>query len=201
MTRSSNPASAPGIDLAAYERVEIRAARALWDWLAAHHGRERGVLLVTWKAAHRQAYVSRDEVLDALVAHGWIDGRRFALDADRTMQLIAPRRERSWAESYKRRAARLEAEGRMHPAGRASVEAGRAGGLWDAMAEVDALTVPGDLAAALTGPGRIWWDRAAPSYRRNVLRWIAGAKRPETRAKRVATVAAHSARGEKVPQY
>jgi len=44
----------------------------LWSYLAAHpYG--PSVWLVTWKAAHRDKYVSRDEVLDALIAHGWID--------------------------------------------------------------------------------------------------------------------------------
>jgi uncharacterized protein YdeI (YjbR/CyaY-like superfamily) len=46
-----------------------------------------------------------------------------------------------------------------------------------------------------------WWRAAAPSYRRNILRWIAQAKRSGTRANRIATVTSHAARGQKVPQY
>ena len=80
---------------------------------------------MTWKAQHRDRYVSREVVLDALVAHGWIDGRRLKLDDDRTMQLISPRKQQAWAQSYKTRAARLEDEGRMHPAGCAAVERGQ----------------------------------------------------------------------------
>ncbi|WP_220748637.1 YdeI/OmpD-associated family protein [Jannaschia pagri] len=182
------------------DRIEVTSEAALWAWLGAHHGRADGVLLVTWKATHRDKYLSRDAVLDALIAHGWIDGRRYKLDADRTMQLISPRREQTWAKTYKDRAARLEAEGRMHPAGRAAVAAGKASGLWDAMADVDALQVPDDLRAAL-GSGAGWFDGAAPSYRRNVLRWIAQAKTAPTRTKRIDTVAAHAQRGEKVPHY
>lgn len=183
-------------------RIEVQSEADLWAWLADHHGQEQSVWLVTWKAQHRDRYVSREVVLDALVAHGWIDGRRLKLDDDRTMQLISPRKQQAWAQSYKTRAARLEDEGRMHPAGCAAVERGRASGLWNASDAVDALVDPDDLLAVLerTG-GLVWWQDAAPSYRRNVLRFIAAAKRPDTRANRIGVVASHAARGEKVAQY
>ena len=89
----------------------------------------------------------------------------------------------------------------MAPTGRASIEAGKAGGLWDYWADVDALIVPEDLAAALSEQGvRAAWDGLAPSYRRNVLRWIKPAKTAATRAKRIAAAAEATARGEKLPQ-
>jgi uncharacterized protein YdeI (YjbR/CyaY-like superfamily) len=185
-----------------FEQVEIISAQELWVWLAANHTRETGVWLVTWKAIRRDRYVSREEVLDALIAYGWIDGRRMVLDADLTMQLISPRREQTWAQTYKRRAERLEREGRMMPAGHAAAAASRKAGKWDAMAHVDRLEIPPDLADALETKGAVaWWDRAAPSYRRNVLRWIEIAKRPATRAKRIDAVTQAAALGEKVPNY
>jgi uncharacterized protein YdeI (YjbR/CyaY-like superfamily) len=90
----------------------------------------------------RDRYVSRNQVLDALIAHGWIDGRRLTLDTHRTMQLIAPRKQQAWAASYKARADRLIGEGRMHPSGLAALEAGRAIGLWTASDPIDALLEP-----------------------------------------------------------
>ncbi len=62
------------------ERVEVTSVAALWSWLDAHHDQGDSVLLLTWKAKRRDRYVSREDVLDALLAHGWIDGRRYALD-------------------------------------------------------------------------------------------------------------------------
>lgn len=179
-------------------QIEITSEAALWDWLEAHHGTD-GTLLVTWKAAHKGKYVSRDAVLDALVAYGWIDGRRYTVDGDRTAQLITPRKVQHWAQSYKDRAARLEAEGLMRAPGAASVAAGKANGLWDFMADVDRLEVPADLGAAL-GPARGAWDALAPSYRRNVLRWIKLAKTDATRAKRVAAASDATAEGRKLAQ-
>lgn len=186
----------------ALEQVEIASPDALWEWLEANHARDAGVWLVTYKKAAPDKHVSRDAVLDALVAYGWIDGRRKVIDDARTMQLITPRKVEHWAKSYKDRAAKLEAEGRMRPSGRESVEAGKASGLWTFMDDVDALIVPDDLQAALDGapPAADWWSAAAPSYRRNALRWLKLAKTDATRAKRIDAIAAASARGEKLPQ-
>jgi len=117
------------------------------------------------------------------------------------MQLISPRRTLYWAKSYKDRAERLEAADKMTEAGRASVAAGKASGLWSFMDDVEALLVPEDLQSALEAShGAAWFADAAPSYRRNVLRWIKLAKSQTTRAKRVGEVAQRSARREKVPQ-
>ena len=183
-----------------FEKIEVQSPKALWTWLEQNHKRQTSVWLVTWKAAHPERYVSRDQVLDALVAYGWIDGMRRKLDDARTMQMISPRKQQVWARTYQKRADRLIKEGRMRAPGLAAIEAAKASGLWQAMAEVDALMVPDDLIAAL-GAGRAWFDASAPSYRRNVLRWIAGAKRQETRAKRVAIVADHAKANRKVPNY
>jgi len=190
------------MDTDMFERVEIASEQALWDWLGLHHARSESVWLVTWKAACRDRYISREVVLDALIAYGWIDGRRMKLDDARTMQLISPRRQQAWAQSYKDRAARLEAEGRMHPAGRAAVVEGQQSGKWHESDPIDALIDPEDLTEALETRGATtWWLGAAPSYRRNILRWITGAKREATRQARIETVAAAASRRKKVPQY
>ena len=85
----------------------------------------------------------------------------------------------------------------MRPAGEAAVAAGRTSGLWDFFADVDALVVPEDLATALD---RDKWDTLAPSYRRNVLRWVKLAKSEATRAKRITAVADATKSGVKLPQ-
>ena len=183
-------------------QLEITTADALWSWLAAHHARDTSQLLVTWKAATPEKYVSRDAVLDALVAHGWIDGRRWThSDPARTIQLIAPRKQRVWAKSYKDRAARLSALGRMHPVAEAAFRAAQADPAWSVSDPVDALRIPGDLAVSFDPNGAAWFAKAAPSYKRNVLRFLEAAKRPETRQKRIALIAQSAGRQEKLPNY
>ena len=63
--------------------------------------------------------------------------------------------------------------------------------------------VPDDLAAALAAldGARAHWDAFPRSVRRGVLEWIAQARRPGTRARRVAETAEKPARGERADQW
>lgn len=191
-----------GIPTERFEQVEVASVPALWDWLEANYERTENVWLVTYKKAVAEKYVSVDDVLDALVAYGWIDGIRRKLDETRTMQIIGPRHTQAWAKSYKDRAERLIADGRMRPPGEQSIAAGKASGLWDYWADVDALIDPDDLRTALRAEPRAkrFYDESGASYRRNLLRWIKLAKTDATRAKRIAKIVEASAAGDKIPQ-
>ena len=186
-----------------FEQVEAVSAADLRAWLETHHAQDESVWLVTWKKHVPGSYLSREAVLDELIAFGWTDGVRRVLDDDRTMQLISRRRQQTWARTYQQRAERLEAEGRMAEPGRDAIARAKSLGQWNAFAHVDDLLVPDDLAAALASDpvAAAQFAATAPSYRRNVLRWIAIAVKPATRATRVAAVTAHAARGEKIPQF
>jgi uncharacterized protein YdeI (YjbR/CyaY-like superfamily) len=185
-----------------FEKVEVTSVAELRAWLEAHHSQEESIWLVTYKKHTGNKYVSTSEILDEVLCFGWVDGIRRKLDDDRTMQLLAPRRVQHWAKSYKERAARLEKEGRMHPAGLMAIEESKRRGLWDYMEDVDALQMPDDLIKALEAypPALENFVESAVSYRRNVLRWIKLAKTPLTRAKRIEKTAVSAATGEKLPQ-
>ena len=185
-----------------FDKVEITSLSQLRDWLSANHGQSKSVWLVRYKQSVPDKYVARLDVLDELLCFGWVDGIARKLDDNRTMQLISPRRQEAWAKSYKDRIAELEHEGRLFEPGRAAVSRGKASGLWEAYAESDNLSIPNDLAIALRAEpvAARFFENTAPSYRRNVLRWVIAAKRPETRMKRIVEILARSRCGEKVPQ-
>ncbi|MEM6461787.1 MAG: YdeI/OmpD-associated family protein [Pseudomonadota bacterium] len=190
-----------GIDTEKFDKVEVTSAEALRSWLADNHGRDESVWLVTYKASEQQKYVSREEVLDELISFGWIDGVRRKLDDSRTMQLISRRRVQHWAKSYKDRATRLIEEGRMAPPGLASIEEGKASGLWNFMDDVDELIWPDDLKAALDAEpaARAHFAAFAPSAQRFTLRWIKLAKSEKTRRARIDTTVSRAAKGAFVP--
>ncbi len=173
-----------------FQRVEVQSSSALRSWLEINHQQEESVWLVTYKKIVEHKYVSREEVLDELIAFGWIDGVRSQVDDERTMQLISPRKTRPWAKSYKERAEKLISEGRMHPAGQAEVDMAQQNGGWDEMNDVDAMVIPNDLIHELEKRdyARENFERFPPSIRRNILRWIASAKTTETRQKRIVRV-------------
>ena len=179
------------------ELLEITSSDQLWSWFAENHAAIKSVRLVTWKAAYTDRYVSQEEVLDALIAHGWIDGRRFVVDDARTAQLIAPRKQQAWSKTYKDRVELLRNAGRMHPAGEAAVSESGKSELWNFFDDVDALSVPEDLSAILDHEK---WKELAPSYRRNVLRWIKLAKKPTTRRNRSTAAADATRLNKKLPQ-
>lgn len=185
-----------------FDKVEVASAAELRTWLEANHEQDASVWLVTYKKHIADRYVSTEEILDEVLCFGWIDGIRRKLDDDRTMQLIAPRKAQHWAKSYKDRVAKLEKQGRMHPAGLKAIEESKRNGLWNFMDDVDALIIPEDFAEALTThhPGLENFEASAPSYRRNVLRWIKLAKTDTTRAKRIQKAAEFAAKDEKLPQ-
>lgn len=186
-----------------FQRVQVANKDELWDWLEKNHQQPESVWLVTFKKVEPDKYLSRQEVLDALVAYGWIDGVRSQVDELRTMQLISPRRTRPWAKSYKLRAHRLISMGLMRPSGQAEVDLAIRNGGWDEMNEVDELVIPDDLESALKNLGHAfdYFQGFPESIRRNILRWIASAKTDATRKKRIDLVASEASLNRRVKSH
>lgn len=191
------------MDASRFEKVEVVSSAELRRWLELHHSQENSVWLVTFKKAVVGKYVSREEVLDELISFGWIDGVRSQVDEMKTMQLISPRKTRPWAQSYKIRAEKLIAEGKMHPAGYAEIQIAQNNGGWDEMNDVDALHIPEDLEQALTeaGKAKYYFEEFPPSVKRNILRWIASAKKPETRQKRISLTVSEASVNRRVASH
>lgn len=181
------------------ERLEPASVQEWSDWLRAHHEQPQGVWLVSPRRAVERPF-SYDAAVREALRFGWVDSTVRPVDEVRTMMWFAPRRRGSmWTRINKGRVADLEAAGLMEPAGAAAVTLARESGMWTLMDEVEDGVVPDDLEAALDAhPGaREHWDSWSPSARKMILTWIVLAKRPETRAARVATSAEKAARGEK----
>ena len=170
-------------------------------WLAEHHqDRPEGVWLVMWRAGSGGPRIPYDELVEQALCFGWIDSTGRALDAGRTMVWFTPRKARSgWSRLNKQRIERLGAAGEMAPAGLALVEAAKADGSWTLLDAVEDLTVPPDLEAAFAAapPAGANWDAFPRSAKRAMLLWIVQARRPATRAARVAEVAGRAAVGER----
>ena len=179
------------------ERLEPASAEEWRSWLAAHHADTPGVWLVSARREAERALDYETAIVEAL-RWGWVDSTRRTLDEHRSMMWWSPRRRGSvWTRRNKERVIRLEAAGDMQPAGASAVAAARASGMWTLMDPVEDRVVPDDLAAALDArPGaRAHWESFTPSAQKQVLAWIVLAKRPETRAARVAEAAERAEQG------
>jgi len=179
--------------------------REQWrGWLAEHHADAPGAWLVSWKKATGRPAVEYAESVSEALAWGWVDSKGGTVDDERTMLYFAPRRRGSgWSRPNKLRIAELEAQGLLQPAGLAVVERAKVDGTWTMLDAVENLVVPEDLAVAFEAvPGsREKWDAFPRSARRGILEWVVQAKRPETRARRLAETADLAGRGERAARW
>jgi uncharacterized protein YdeI (YjbR/CyaY-like superfamily) len=179
------------------------ASAAEWEkWLEANHDSSEGVWLKLAKKASGIPSVSLAEALDACLCFGWIDGLRKSLDDDYFLQRYTPRRARSkWSRINVDKVAKLTAAGRMRPAGLAEVERAKADGRWEAAHESPRqMTVPEDLDRELAArpAAREFFEGLDSRNRYAVLYGLADAKRPETRARRLAKFVAKLEAGERL---
>ena len=91
----------------------------------------------------------------------------------------------------------------MTAAGLAKIEAAQRHGSWAALDAVEALAMPDDLTAALAVNAAAEANFAAfpASSKKIILRWIAGAKRPATRANRIAETVSLAERDIRANHY
>jgi uncharacterized protein YdeI (YjbR/CyaY-like superfamily) len=120
----------------------------------------------------------------------WLrDNHDKPLDDERTALLFTPRKAGSgWSRTNKVRIAGLLEEGRMEAAGLAKIAAAKRDGSWTLLDSVESLEVPDDLRKALRVVGMPKFEALTPGRRKEHLRALVTAKRPETRAKRVAEI-------------
>ena len=172
-------------------------------WLKAHHDTAPELLVGFWKKGSGRPSIDWPEARDEALCFGWIDGIRKSLGADSYTIRFTPRRRGSiWSNVNVARYRALTEAGRMTPAGVRAYEQNK--GRQGVYAYETALK---ELSPAETRQFRAdkaaWadWRKRPPGYRRLVLHWIASAKRPATRAKRLATLIADSAAGRKIAGY
>lgn len=188
-----------------YPRVEVQSRAELRAWLQKHHTASRGAWVVTWKKHLGEMHVSAASICEEALCFGWIDSLPRALDEDRTMLLVTPRKPKSaWSRVNKERVARLVEAGLMAPAGLAAVEAAKASGTWTALDAIENLELPDDLVkrfAHAPSAARANFDAFPRSAKRGILEWIQTAKKPETRARRVEETVALAAKNQRANQW
>ncbi len=178
------------------------SAEAFEDWLEREHATSDGIWLKFAKKGSGVASVSYAEAVEAGLCYGWIDSHTLSLDERFYLQKFTPRRTRSkWSRLNRDKVEELARRGRMKPAGLAEVERAKQDGRWEAAYEGQRnSTVPADLQRELDARPRA---RAAFSElngqnRFAILYRLQDAKRPETRARRLAKFVAMLEKGEKI---
>jgi uncharacterized protein YdeI (YjbR/CyaY-like superfamily) len=182
--------------------VAFASRQAFEEWLAANHEVSAGAWLKIAKKGAPEPTLSYADAVEAALTFGWIDGQKDRLDDHYWLQRFTPRTLRSpWSKVNREKAERLIETGRMRPAGLDAVEQAKADGRWQAAyAGSRTATVPDDLQQELDRDPKLAAAFAALDARnRYSIIWrVNDAKRPETRARRIAKYVEMLRRGERI---
>jgi uncharacterized protein YdeI (YjbR/CyaY-like superfamily) len=168
-------------------------------WLEAHADEADEVLVRMAKKHTGVASLDWASAVEVALCFGWIDGQARRIDDDWFVQRFTPRRPTStWSKVNREKAEALIAAGRMRPAGLAEIERAKADGRWEAAYDGMATSsVPDDLAAALAAAGlEDAFAGLSAQNRYAILHRVQTAKKPETRARRIAKYVDMLAAGE-----
>ena len=182
--------------------VSFAAPDAWREWLDANHAASGAVWLRIAKKDAPTSSVSYAEALDVALCYGWIDGKKIKGDEHSWLQSFGPRRPNGlWSKINRDKVEALIASGAMRPAGLAAIDHAKANGRWDAAYDSQAnATVPDDLQLALDAEpaAAVHFVTISGQNRYAILFRIQTAKKPETRASRIAQFVAMLARGETI---
>jgi uncharacterized protein YdeI (YjbR/CyaY-like superfamily) len=179
------------------------ASREDWEqWLHAQHATAKGLWLKIAKKGSGIDSVTYDEALQSALCYGWIDGQKGSFDERYWLQRFTPRGPRSkWSKINRDKATELLAQERMQPAGLEQVLKAQQDGRWEAAYEGQrTATVPDDLQRELdcNPEAKAFFATLDSANRYAILYRLQDAKKPETRARRLAKYIAMLSEREKL---
>jgi uncharacterized protein YdeI (YjbR/CyaY-like superfamily) len=171
-------------------------------WLEGNATESAGLWLKIAKKGAPEPSVTYAEAVELALCFGWIDSQKRGLDETHFLQRFTPRRPRGrWSKINREKAEALEETGALRPAGAAEVAAAKDDGRWEAAYEGSRTAkVPDDLQAELeASPAAAAFFADLDSANRYAITYrLAEAKKPETRARRLAKFVAMLEQGEKL---
>ncbi|MES2437124.1 MAG: YdeI/OmpD-associated family protein [Patescibacteria group bacterium] len=166
--------------------------KAFETWLDKNHTKAPALFIRIFKKASGKKTITYAEALDVCLCYGWIDSVKKSYDAESYLQRFGPRRAKGlWSKVNREHIARLIKENRMKPEGLAQVEAAQKDGRWDAAYDSPKNTVlPEDFLNEIKKDAKTYeffltlnkTNTYAIAFR------LSTAKKPETRAKRMAAI-------------
>lgn len=188
--------------MAITEEWYAKDRKALRAWLQKNHARSSGIWLI-YDTGTKRTLKNRDITAEC-ICFGWIDSKVGKVDASRTKLYISPRSPKSnWSRFNKAIVKELEKAKLLHESGKAMIRIAQERGTWNALDEVENLTIPPDLRNALQKKkhAEAHFEAFPRSVKRGILEWIMNAKRAETRLKRIKETATLAEKNIRANQY
>jgi len=171
-------------------------------WLAKNHATAKELLVGFYKKGSKRPSITWPESVDEALCYGWIDGVRKGIDEESYSIRFTPRKAGSiWSNVNVNRVRALA--DRMRPAGLKAFEArkeAKSGIYSHEQGEVE-LPEPYQTLLKANKQAHAFFEKQAGSYRKAAIWWVTSAKKEETRQKRLNSLIAYSAKGEKIPQF
>ena len=186
------------------DAVFFETPEELRAWLEENHATASELWVGYYKKGTGRRSLTWSQVVDEALCFGWIDGKVQRIDEHRHRQRLTPRRPNSnWSAINIAKVAELRAQGRMTPAGEAAFAARR-----DDRSAVYSYERRHEAASSAQQEAEVranaaawdWVSAQPPSYRTVATCWVVSAKRPETQARRLATLIECSANEQRAPQ-
>lgn len=164
-------------------------SQAMWrKWLSKNHVSKQSVWLVCYKRKSPKPTIAWSDAVDEALCFGWIDSKRVPIDEMKFMQFFSRRKSHgTWSKVNKVKIKELIDNGLMTQAGFEIIETAKRNGSWTILDDVEELKIPRDLNKELnnrTGSKKYFLSLSR-SVRKAILQWVALARRPETRQKRI----------------
>lgn len=128
------------------------------------------------------------EAIEHALCFGWIDGLHRKHDADSSRLRFTPRRSTStWSRVNRERAANMIERGLMTEHGQELIDVAKSNGNWQVVSDDETSAIPTDLHILMNRNDLACnnFQKFPPSSKRLILEWIAKAKRPDTRQRRI----------------
>lgn len=182
----------------------FRSADAFRAWLDSNHDRAAELLVGFHKKESGKRSMTWPESVDEALCYGWIDGVRRSVDETSYSIRFSPRKPRSiWSNVNRGKVEKLIADGRMEPPGLAAYakrDPSRSG-IYSFEREAASFDADAERRFRRSTAGWAFFESQPAGYRRLATHYVVSAKKPETRARRLAALIEHSAKGERIPQY
>ena len=185
------------------KNVYVKNRNQWRNWLEKNHDREeKGIWLVFYKKKTNMPSLDYEDAVEEAVCFGWIDSIIKKIDDEKYARKFTPRKDKSlWSQLNKKRVNKMIKEGKMAEAGLAKIKKAKKTGVWQKEPRPQlSFDMPPEFAKALAKNKKAKenFDALADSYRKYYIGWIAYAKRPETKKKRIAESIALLEQGKKL---
>lgn len=173
-------------------------------WLKKNHVKLNSIWLIYYKKSSNIASIEWSEAVDEALCFGWIDSTRKSIDEERFVQLFTKRKATStWSKINKLKVEKLIEKGLMTDAGLKCIEIAKQNGSWEILDDVENLIIPDDLEKEfkLYLGSKDFFMTINKSTKKSILQWIALAKKPETRKKRIVEIVEAASQKLKPKQF